>query len=291
MNSGRTVSTAVSILLMVLIAGCAAPGPSAGRSPYAGMAKSAPLGSAAALTPETARVHVNRPSAFFGITALTPVRFNGRKVGTLSSGSSLDHFVTPGYLQISGDYRVRPFDLVVQGGHEYRIDVLLKGGRFELVSDRLVVSPPEPAPAAVTQARPAGGSWDGGPPSQAESGAVQTSGPASPEGVVAGGQAVSAEQAETPPPAIRTGTGELRGEVVGVDGRVVRIAMEPGTRAAVGDTVRFGQKVAGFEEMIFMSGEWTVTEITVDVTLAEPGAGTEGTPGRGYVALIRPPNP
>ena len=91
--------------------------------------------------------------------------------------------------------------------------------------------------------------------------------------------------------ATQAGAEELRGKVIKVDGRLVRIVMESKMWARVGDTVRLGKTMSGFDELIFMAGEWTVTEVTSKYVQAEAGAGASGTPGRDYVAVIRSANP
>ena len=271
MNRPITTSTMTVCLLTVLTAGCAA-GPRA-PSPYAGVAKSIPVDGVSAVTPEIARIHLHRPSAFYGILSTTPIHFNGRRVGRMTSGSSLDRFVTPGHLQIRGDSSsVRPLDMVVKGGHEYRIDVLVKKSRLEIVSDVRVAAPPEPVPPPVARDDPGAGTWG-------EIGTGESEPPAT-----------MAPPPERALPA-RTGTEELRGKVIGVDGRSLRIAMESDMLPRVGDTVRLGQSMAGFDELIFMTGEWTVTGIAANQVSAEAGVGASGTPGRGYVAVFPPADP
>ncbi len=278
MSKTIAVFSMAACLLPVVATGCAT-GPRA-PSPYAGMTKSAPVGTVSAVTPEIARIYLHRPSKFFGITATTPIHFNGSRVGRMTSGSSLDRFVTPGHLQISGDYRVRPFDLVVKGGHEYRINVLLKEGRFVMVSDVRVAALPDPVPPPVAQDDPGTGIWDEIEAGRSDPPVVRT------EETPAATDPMPAETLPT-----RTGPEELHGKVVGFDGRSVRIAMESEMLPKVGDTVRLGQSMAGFDELIFMAGEWTVTGIDANQVSAEAGTGASGTPGRGYVAVFPPVNP
>lgn len=286
-----TLSTITMCFLLLLSAGCVMGPRSTEQSPYAGMVKSAPIASVSTFTPDIAHIHVNRPSAFYGILASTPIKFNGRKVGKLVSGSSLDQFVTPGQLQISADYSLKPFDLVVKGGHKYLIDVLLKGGRFELVSDVLIAPRQEPEPPAVTQTGPAvvqPDELDIVEPSPAADQAdkpVAISAPSTLESTT------TTDQVFTTQPPIQTGPGELLGKVIGIDGRIVRIVMESGMRPTVGDTVRIGQSMPGFDGLIFMAGEWTVTKITSNYVLAEAGADVSGTPGQDYIAIIRSASP
>jgi TPR repeat protein len=291
MNKAITVSTITVCIFILLIAGCVAPHRSVEHSPYAGMAKSVPLGSESTLTPGIAHIHVNRPSAFRGITASTPIKFNGRKVGRLFSGTSFDQFVTPGHLRISSNYMLRPFDLVVKGGHKYLIDVAMSGGKFELVSDVLVAPPQEPDPLTVTQTGPAVAQSNEPNAIRAEPAAIQTDKSVSTSGLTTQETIATTVLAPTTTPAPQTGPQELRGKVIRVDGRLVRIVIESEMWPRVGDTVRLGQTMSGFDELIFMAGEWTVTEVTSEYIQAEASAGASGTPGRDYVAVIRSANP
>ncbi len=138
------------MIYLFIIIGCAAGGHQAQPSPYDTMAKSILVESVSELNPRVASILLSRPSMFYGITATTPIKFNGRKVGSLRSGGSMVKFVTPGHLRLQGDYRVRPFDIEIKGGHEYAIDVNLKKGSFILIRKTLVMASPEP-PAKISQ--------------------------------------------------------------------------------------------------------------------------------------------
>jgi hypothetical protein len=278
MSKTVAMSSMTVCLFLLLTAGCA-PGPQA-PWPYADMTKSAPVGPVSAVTPEIARIHLHRPSAFLGITSTTPIHFNGSRVGKMTSGSSLDRFVTPGHLQIRGSYRIRPLDLVVKGGHEYRLNLILKENRFAIVSDVRVAASAEPVPPPLDWEDPGAGTWGEIEPGRSDPPVVRTK-----------ETPTAADQTPARTLPTRTGTEELRGKVVGVDGRSVRIAMESEMLPKVGDTVGLGQSMAGFDELIFMAGEWTVTGIAANQVSAEAGAGVSGTPGRGYVAVFPPVDP
>jgi len=84
---------------------------------------------------------------------------------------------------------------------------------------------------------------------------------------------------------------ELRGSVVRVEGRDVRIEITSQMWPRVGDTVRLGQTMPGLDGLAFMAGEWTVIDVTPDYVLAEAGPGVERTPSRGYLAIIQSASP
>jgi hypothetical protein len=132
----------LSICLFVIM-GCAAGGQQVQPSPYDSMVKSVLVESVSELNPRVASIQLSRPSMFFGILKTTPIKFNGRKVGSLGSGGSMIKFVTPGHLRLQADYTVRPLDIEVKGGHEYAIDVNPKKGSFILIRKTLVMAPPE----------------------------------------------------------------------------------------------------------------------------------------------------
>ena len=56
------------------------------------------------------------------------------------------------------------------------------------------------------------------------------------------------------------------------------------------DELTSRMKAPGFDGLIFMAGEWTVTKVTSTYALAEAGAGVSGTPALGYVAVIQSAN-
>ncbi|MGD2029340.1 MAG: caspase family protein [Desulfobacterales bacterium] len=120
------------------------------QSPYDTMVKSVLVESVSELNPRVASIQLSRPSMFFGILKTTPIKFNGRKIGSLGSGGSMVKFVTPGHLRLHSNYTVRPMDLEVKGGHEYLIEVNPKKGAFILVRKTLVMAPPEPS-AKISQ--------------------------------------------------------------------------------------------------------------------------------------------
>jgi hypothetical protein len=84
---------------------------------------------------------------------------------------------------------------------------------------------------------------------------------------------------------------ELRGKVTRVDGSIVRIEMESESWPRVGDKVRLAQTMPGYDDLIFMRGEWTVVEVTTEYVQAEPGPDAMGAPGEDYVAVILSANP
>ncbi|MGD9231076.1 MAG: hypothetical protein PVJ20_09715 [Desulfobacterales bacterium] len=106
----------LSICLFVVM-GCAAGGQHVQTSPYDTMVKSVLVESVSELNPRVASIQLSRPSMFFGILKTTPIKFNGRKVGSLGSGGSMIKFVTPGHLRLHSNYTVRPLDLEVKGVH------------------------------------------------------------------------------------------------------------------------------------------------------------------------------
>jgi hypothetical protein len=84
---------------------------------------------------------------------------------------------------------------------------------------------------------------------------------------------------------------ELSGEVVRVDGWDVRIEITSQLWPRVGDKLQLGQMMPGFDQLVTMAGEWTITEVTPDYVLAEAGPGVVKAPAREYLAIIRSANP
>jgi len=149
-GGGFNSSCLILLTCLVLIMGCAS-APQHVSSRYDRMVKSVPIESVSALTPRVASIQLSRPSMFWGVLKTTPIVLSGRNVGSLSSGTSMTKFVTPGHLRIESDYTMRPFDLEVKGGHEYLIDANAKEGRFKLISTALVMPPASSPPRKAQQ--------------------------------------------------------------------------------------------------------------------------------------------
>lgn len=138
-----------------LIQGCTTAQPPAPPATYPGIAESVPVTSAATITPQTALLKLNRPSAFYAVLKTSPILLNGRPAGSLSSGESISIYVTPGHLRLTSDYKMKPLDLLIKGGHEYLVDLDLRWSRFELISETAVVEPaaeraPPPTPRSAS---------------------------------------------------------------------------------------------------------------------------------------------
>jgi hypothetical protein len=82
---------------------------------------------------------------------------------------------------------------------------------------------------------------------------------------------------------------EIKGKVVGVEGKKAKIAYQSEFAPQKGDDVQIGFKLG--EDFLPVEGEWKIVKVSSDFAWAESESADAGTPEPEYLVIIQSENP